>query len=141
MKFKRLSKYSLKKESLKLIGENQNNIELFMNTPIENFNTMDITELHKFVKAAVDEYTIEYKKMPQGMDALEFQYNEIKGQFYNKYYDFAKKCGEIANSSMFSVSGYGMFDFVKLNIKKMCNWVDYNFPYGWRSLGEYVSKQ
>lgn len=114
-------------ENLQMLKENQNNIETFINTPIEELDV-------NFIKTAVNEYFAEYDKLPRGMEATNPEYNEVKGQFYNKYYNFVKKCKEIANAT--NVSGYGKNDFSKLRIKDMCNKVEYIFPYGWRQFGK-----
>ena len=55
---------------------------------------------------------------------------QFKRNFYNKYVDFARKCREM--SGLGGVSGYGIGDSVKLKMKDIARWVDYNFPYGWK---------
>ena len=114
-------------ENLQMLKESQNDIEIFINTPVEELDA-------NFIKTVVNEYFAEYDKLPRGMEATNPEYNEVKGLFYNKYYNFAKKCKEIANST--SVSGYGRNDYSKLRIKDMCDKAEYIFPYGWRQFGK-----
>ena len=114
-------------ENLQMMKENQNDIDAFINTPIEE---LDAT----FIKTVVNEYFAEYDKLPRGMEATNPEFDNVKGQFYNKYYDFVKKCKEIVKS--LTISGYGRNDFSKLRIKDMCDKVDYTFPYGWKQFGK-----
>ena len=113
-------------ENLKKLNENQNNIETFINTPIEEL--VD----GKLIKLVYDEYANDYKQLPKGMDALNPEYNDVKGRFYNKYYNVAQKCKEIDKSSKFNPSGYGKFDHFILKARDKCRQMEYNFPYGWK---------
>lgn len=101
-------------------------ITQFMNTEINDL-TLNI------IKPAVDIFFDEYKTLPQGMDALDANYAELEGEFYTKYYAFAKKCKEAVESNVFNVTGYGCDDILKIKCKDLCNKVDWIFPYGWRS--------
>lgn len=113
-------------ENLQTLHENQNNIELFINTPIEEL--VD----GKLITNVFDEYSNDYKQLPKGMYATSPEYDEVKGIFYNKYYDVAKKCKEIDKSTKFNPSGYGRFDYFILKARDKCRRIDYSFPYGWK---------
>ena len=126
---KELDNYTVMDGNRKTITENiesAQNVALFMSTPIEelNFNT---------VKLAVNDFFNDYNKLPQGMDALDPQYYDQEGEFYGKYYEFAKKCNDVSKSQFVNVSGYGSDDATKLKIKDLCSSVDYRFPYGWKN--------
>lgn len=99
-------------------------LDKFMNTEINDL-TIDI------VKPAVNYFFDEYKTLPQGMDALDPNFAEQEGEFYNKYYTFAKKCKEVVKSDAFDATGYGSGDALKIKCKELCNKVDWIFPYGW----------
>ena len=105
--------------------ESQSNIELFVNTPIEKIDM-------KLIKMAYSEYATDYNNLPKGMDATNPKYDKVKGEFYNKYYDFAQKCKEIIKSPNTSISGYGRNDYLLLRALDKCKQVDYSFPYGWK---------
>ena len=113
-------------ENLQMMKENQSNIELFINTPIEEL--ID----GKLITDVFNEYLNDYKQLPKGMDATSSEYDEVKGNFYNKYYDIAKKCKEIDKSNKFNPSGYGKFDYFILKARDKCRRIDYSFPYGWK---------
>lgn len=104
--------------------EYESAIDIFMNTEINDL-TIDI------VKPAVNYFFDEYKTLPQGMDALDPNFAEQEGEFYNKYYAFAKKCKEVVKSDAFNATGYGSSDALKIKCKELCNKVDWVFPYGW----------
>lgn len=99
-------------------------LDKFMNTEINDL-TIDI------VKPAVNYFFDEYKTLPQGMDALDPNFAEQEGEFYNKYYAFAKKCKDVVKSDAFNATGYGSGDALKIKCKELCNKVDWVFPYGW----------
>ena len=111
-------------ENFQLLHENQDNIELFINTPIEEL--VD----GKLITDIFNEYSNDYKQLPNGLATTNPKYDEIKGNFYKKYYDVAIKCRDIIKS--INVSGYGRTDYLKLRYKDMCNRIDYSFPYGWK---------
>lgn len=104
--------------------KNESEIDRFMNIEINDL-TIDI------VKPAVNCFFDEYKTLPQGMDALDPNFAEQEGEFYNKYYAFAKKCKEVVKSDVFNATGYGSGDALKIKCKELCNKVDWIFPYGW----------
>ena len=111
-------------ENLQSLHENQNNIELFLNASIEEL--ID----GKLITDVFNEYSNDYKQLPNGLATTNPQYDEIKGNFYKKYYNVAIKCRNIIKS--INVSGYGRTDYLKLRYKDMCNRIDYSFPYGWK---------
>lgn len=112
--------------------ENQNNIELFLDASIEEL--VD----GKLITTVFNEYSNDYKQLPNGLATTNPHYNEIKGNFYKKYYDVAIKCRDIIKS--INVSGYGRTDYLRLRYKDMCNRIDYSFPYGWKQFAEAVEQ-
>lgn len=126
---KELDNYTVMDGNRKTITENiepAQNVAVFMSTPIEELNL-------NTVKLAVDDFFNDYNKLPQGMDALDPQYYDQEGEFYGKYYEFAKKCNDVSKLQLVNVSGYGSDDATKLKIKDLCSSVDYRFPYGWKN--------
>ena len=79
-------------ENLQLLHENQDNIELFINTPIEEL--VD----GKLITDIFNEYSNDYKQLPNGLATTNPKYDDIKGNFYKKYYDVAIKCRDIIKS-------------------------------------------
>jgi hypothetical protein len=113
-------------ENLQTLHESQSTIELFINTPIEEL--VD----GKLITDVFNEYSNDYKQLPKGMDATSPKYDDVKKQFYIKYYDVAKKCKEIDKSTKFNPSGYGRSDYFILRARDKCRKIDYTFPYGWK---------
>lgn len=103
-------------------------VQIFFNTPDEEFDT----NAGRIVKDAVDAYIEEYKKFPSSrtMESLDIKYDQDKGRFYRKYRPFVDKCKELVKT--INPSGYGRYDAILLKMRDRLNAVDYNFPYGWK---------
>lgn len=106
--------------------------EVLKFTTIDKINELD--DQYRILKSAYDIYIEDYNKFPSGnsIESLDMKYDDDKGRFYTKYIKFAQKCKELYTS--LSISGYsGVNDVIKIKIHEICQSVDYNFPYGWKS--------
>ena len=94
----------------------------------------EVTEMDwELIKKVLDEFWSDYEKFPDNssIDSLDIRYSEDQRRFYQKYYDFAKKCKQLS-AQLKQVSGYGKLDAVKLELARRLGAVDYHFPYGWK---------
>ena len=106
-----------------------NAVESFLNMD----DSIEPSEQYQITKAAYGECIDDYKSIMSKENSWEYidDIYDLKKEFIDKYYDFAKKCGEM--STLGGVSGYGgVNDSIKLKIKDLCRAIDYNFPYGWK---------
>ena len=74
------------------MGSTGINISATNKNPVQSVISTDPDKLDVVtIREAITQYKEDYAKLPKGMEAMDVKYNEIKGKFYKKYYDFAKK--------------------------------------------------
>jgi hypothetical protein len=109
-------------------------VEEFMKTPNDSM-TYKIAKNAAEAFFSVDKYIKDLAKDPSMLDDI----YTAQGIFYVVYKPFVDKCNEILNDGR-SISGYGTNDYEQLRIRDFCRAVDYNFPYGWKRQGKYVTE-
>lgn len=91
----------------------------------------DIDAYLAILNKCVNSFKEDYSKVPKGIEGLDLSYDDQKRYVYLHYKPLADECSKVL--SELSISGYGKYDALKLKIQKLCHFVDYNFPYGWKN--------
>jgi len=116
-------------ESVTIDSSIPKEVEKFMSMP----STAEAKDIYKSIEEAASKLKSELNLITRIEDDWQYvdDIHMFKKNFYNKYIDFAKKCQEL--SGLGGISGYGgLNDAIKIKIKNIARWVDYNFPYGWK---------
>ena len=141
---KALNYYDIKEQRPKGVQASETNEEYYTHLVDENDHDavdalvdldtpdVDYDTLNKAVRA----FRVDLKKIPSDMSGLDSKYDRDKGRIYTKYRPLVDCCRQLDKE--LHPTGYGKMDYVDVKKKELCRFVDYNFPFGWKSNAQYL---